>query len=255
MTSYGLWLSAAGMKVNEHRQTLLANNLANVDTTGFKHDMAVVMQRRVESRESAGGLSYAHPVLDGLSGGVNVRPTYHALVQGPIERTGRPLDIAIRGEGFFPVSDGEVTRYTRNGEFAINTAGELIMANESGRWRVLDEGGAPIVIDLEGGEFTVSQSGAIRQGNEVIGVLGLMANEDPRALRKIGQNLFESTGGEMVPADGAFVPGSRESSTFNALEGLAMMIEASRAYQFNASMIQLQDQVTGQAVSTLGRLA
>lgn len=255
MTGYGLWLSAAGMKVSEHRQTLLANNLANVETTGFKHDLAVIMQRQVESRESPGGFPYAHPVLDGLSGGVNVRPAHYSQAQGPIERTGRPLDIAIRGEGFFPVGDGEVTRYTRNGEFAVNTLGELIMANDSGRWRVLDAGGAPIVIDPAGGELKVSQSGTFRQGDEVIGILAPVINEDPRAMRKVGENLFESTGGEMVPAGGSFVPGSRERSTFNAMEGLAAMIEASRAYQLNATMIQLQDQVTGQAVSTLGRVA
>src|SRR3972149_5037155 len=101
MSSYGLWLSAAGMKVNEHRQTLLANNMANAQTTGFKHDLAVVMQRQVESKEGASGLPFAQPVLDGLPGGVNVRPTHYSREDGPIEWTGKPLDVAIKGEGFF----------------------------------------------------------------------------------------------------------------------------------------------------------
>ena len=263
MSSYGLWLSAAGMKVNEHRQTLLANNMANAQTTGFKHDFAVIMQRRVESKEDPGGLPFAHPVLDGLPGGVNVLPAYHSAEQGPIEWTGKPLDVAIQGEGFFAVSDGEATRYTRNGEFTTNAQGELVMANEAGRWRVLDEGGAPIRADEAGGKVEVSDGGTVRQGNTVVGKIGLMANEDPRSLRKVGENLFEAPrdrggsgeSGEMKPASGRLISGSREGSTFDAMQGLATMIEASRAYQMNASMIQLQDQLTQQAVTTLGRVA
>ncbi len=87
MSSYGLWLSAAGMKVNDHRQTILTNNMANAHTTGFKHDLAVVTQRRVESQESGGSAQFAQPVLDGMSGGVHVRPSFQVFAQGPIEGT------------------------------------------------------------------------------------------------------------------------------------------------------------------------
>ena len=255
MSSYGLWLSTAGMKVNEHRQTLLANNMANASTTGFKHDLAVVTERRIESKESPDGFAFAHPVLDGMAGGVNIHPSFHSLEQGSIETTGRPLDVAIRGEGFFQVSDGADLRYTRNGEFAMNTKGELLLANESGNWNVLDDAGAPIVFDPSGEQPVVSQDGTVRQGTEVVARIGLVANDDPRALRKVGQNLFESTRGEMSPAGGTLIGGARETSTFDPVQGLAGMIEASRAYQLNASMIQLQDQLNGVAASTLGRMA
>ncbi len=255
MSSYGLWLSAAGMKISEHRQTLHANNLANAQTTGFKRDMAVVIQRRIESSEDGAGAEYSHPVLDGLSGGVNVRPAYHDLTQGPIDNTGRPLDLAIRGDGFLTVSDGESMRYTRDGQLTVNTAGELSLANESGVWRVLDQGGAPIVVDPVGGEPIISGDGTVRQGANLIAQLELVSPTNKDALRKVGENLFESTDGEMRPADGVLVSGAREESNFNAIEGLASMIEASRAYQLNATMIQLADSMTGQAVSTLGRVA
>jgi len=215
----------------------------------------VVMQRRVESKETAGGLPFAHPVLDGLPGGVNVRPVYHSEEQGPIEWTGKPLDVAIQGEGFFPVGDGEVIRYTRNGEFAANSQGELVMANEAGRWRVLDEGGVPIRLDEAGSEVSVSDGGTVRQGNTVVGKIGLVTSDRPRSLRKVGENLFEATTAEMKPANGRLVTGSREGSTFDVIQGLAAMIEASRAYQMNATLIQLQDQLTQQAVMTLGRVA
>ncbi len=255
MSSYGLWLSAAGMKVNQHRQTLLANNMANANTTGFKHDLAIVSRRRIESESASGGLSCAHPVLDDLPGGLSVRPTYHNFAQGPIESTGKPLDIAIEGDGFFVVSDGTDTRYTRDGEFAINEAGELVLTSGNGRWKVLDDAGTPIVLDETGGKLSVSEDGTIRQGRTVVATLGLMTTEDKKSLRKVGENLFEAKGAEMASIDGNFRPESREGSNFDVMTGLATMIEAQRAYQLNATMLQLQDHLIGQAVGTVGRMA
>lgn len=254
MSTYGVWLSAAGMKVNEHRQTLLADNLANAQTTGFKQDLAVVMQRSVETKEN-GAATLSHPVLDGMSGGVHVRPVYTSLEQGPIDATGKALDVAIDGEGFLAVSDGEVTRYTRNGELALNAAGEVVLANEAGRWRVLGEGGTPISLDASGGDPKVSSDGTIRQNGQTVGKLGLLKANNPRELRKVGENLFESSAEEMVAAAGKFRTGSLEGSNFDVMRGLALMIEASRAYQMNATLIQMQDQLTQQAVTTLGRVA
>lgn len=254
MSSYGLWLSAAGMKVNEHRQTVLANNMANANTTGFKHDLAVVTQRGIESQASSGGFSFSHPVLDGLAGGLNVRPTHQNFAQGRIERTDKALDVAIEGDGFLAVSDGEVTRYTRDGGFTINTAGELVLAAGEGRWRVLDDTGARIVVDAAGGEVRVSADGTIRQGGAVVGTLGLMSTEDKQSLRKVGGNLFEAKDVEMTQISGRFVPESLEASNFNVVNGLVTMIEVSRAFQFNARMLQLQDQLVGQAVTTVGRV-
>lgn len=255
MSSYGMWLSAAGMKVNEHKQNLLANNMANANTTGFKQDFAVVRQRLVESQSGPGGFRFAHPVLDGLSGGVNVQPLYHDFGQGPIERTDRPLDAAIVGEGFFGVSDGDVTRYTRNGSFAINTSGELVLTAGNGRWRVLDESGGVITLDQSAGAIKIADGGAIRQGGQTITRIGLLAPNEPGALRKVGETLFTAGAGSMRPATGRVTSGSLENSNFDVMKGLASMIEVTRAYQLNATMIQLQDEVTSRAVSTIGRLA
>lgn len=255
MSTYGLWLSAAGMKVNQHRQTILANNMANANTTGFKHDIAVVAQRRVESQSSPGSSPFAHPILDGIAGGIDVRPTYQNFGQGRIEKTGRPLDVAIDGDGFFAVSDGLVTRYTRDGQFTFNRQGELVLVAGEGRWRVLGEGEAPIVVDETAGKVSISEDGTIRQGPNVVAKLGLVSTEDKQSLRKIGGNLFDAGTAEMTPIKGRFEPESREESNFDIMNGLATMIEATRAYQLNATMLKLQDDLTGQAVTTVGRLA
>lgn len=253
MSSYGIWLSAAGMKVNQHRQTILANNMANANTTGFKHDLAVITQRRVESQENTQGKRYTHPVLDGLAGGLTVRPSAHDFSQGTVEWTGKPLDVAIDGDGFLAVSDGEVTRYTRDGQFAVNEAGEFVLAAGSGRWRVLDESGARITLNEKGGRLSVSANGTVRQGVTTVARLGLFTTQDEQSLRKVGENLFESNQTELTLVEGQFRPESREESNFNVMKGLVDMIEASRAYQMNATMIRLQDQLTGRVVTTVGR--
>ncbi|MFQ5592478.1 MAG: flagellar hook-basal body protein [Phycisphaerae bacterium] len=255
MSSYGIWLSAAGMQVSDHRQALLANNMANVETTGFKHDLAVVEQRLVESQAHAAAGRYSHPVLDGMTGGINVRKTYQDFTQGPIEKTNRPLDVAIDGDAFFVVSDGSTTRYTRDGEFARNSVGELVLAAGEGRWRVLAESGTPIVFNDKAAPPDVLEDGTIRQGQTVVARLALVTTSDKRSLRKTGENMFEGPQEGMAPASAKVVPRARERGNFNIVQGLASMIEATRAYELNASMIKLQDETTALAVSRIARVA
>lgn len=257
MSSYGLWLSAGGMKVNEHRQTLLANNMANMQTTGFKSDLAMITQNRHAARGGRpDGRTASHPVLDQLPGGLQVMPPHHSLAQGPIESTGRALDLAIDGPGFFVVGHDDVRRYTRDGGFTSNPEGELVLSADEGQWRVLDELGNPIAIDEAAGAPVVSEDGTIRQAGVVVGQVAIVDFADRAALRKEGANLFElKSEQEPVEADARIAPESLEGSNFDVMSGLAGMIEAARAYQMNATMLQLQDQATGQAVGTVGRLA
>jgi flagellar basal body rod protein FlgG len=243
------------MKVSEHRQTVLANNIANAETAGFKHDLAIVMQRRVESRGGPNGLTYAHPVLDELSGGVNVRPTHYSTAPGPIHGTGRPLDVAIEGEGFFAVGSEGITRYTRDGTFTTNLEGELVLSAGGGRWNVLDEGGDPIVLLPEAGPPKIGADGTIRQDGEVVARLQVVKPDRPQGMRKVGENLFEAKAATVQPIPAKLTPESLEASNFEIMPGLAQMIEASRLYEMNATLVQLQDEATGQAITRVGRLA
>jgi len=194
-------------------------------------------------------------VLDGLPKGVNVKPTYQVFAQGPMERTDRPLDAAIIGDGFFTVSDGSTTRYTRDGRFTVNETGELVMATGNGRWHVLNDAGAPIRTVPGGGKALIDSDGQLRQGGQVIAQLGLQTTDDKQTLRKVGENLFEARA-EMREAENARIePNTIEASTFDVVQGLASMIETTRSFEINASLIQMQDQLTGQAVSTVGRVA
>jgi flagellar basal body rod protein FlgG len=242
------------MKINDHRQALLSNNMANVDTVGFKHDLAVVRQRPVESRSNPAGAGFSHPVLDGLSGGVHVQPVFHSFTQGPLKITGQPLDIAIMDEGFFAVSDGEETRYTRDGKMALNSAGDLTLAAGSGRWKVLDQDGAPINVDQSAGAVALADDGTVRQNRQILARIGTFSTDNLQSLRKVGENTFRALEA-MQPVDSQFSSGSVEGSSFNIMEGLASMIEAQRAYQMNANLIRIQDEMTGRAISSVGQVA
>ncbi len=255
MSSYGQWLSAAGMKVNEHRQAVFASNLANMATAGFKEDLVVIRERRVASREVPGATAFSHPVLDGLGGGVDVRPMNFRASQGPIESTGRALDVAIQGEGYFVVNDGEQTRYTRNGQFAVNSKGELVSSGGDGRWRVLDEGNNRIVVDPAGGDVTVTGDGTILQGREVVGVLGAVKAAETQGMRKVGETLFDRGETEVSPVRPKFVAGAIEGSNVDVMTGLTSMIEVTRAYEMNANILRMHDQMTNEVVNTVGRLA
>ena len=252
--SYGLWLSAGGLQVNRYRQEIVTNNLANVETVGFKRDLAVIHERPVESQGTAAGPRYAHQLLDRLSGGNWVRPTYTNFDQGDLVRTGGDLDTAIHGDGFFTIRDGNNTRYTRDGRFTLNPQGELVMVAGQGRAKVLDTAGRPITLDPGGGEIAIGRDGSIRQGKTLVARLGVVEFADRQALGKVGGNLFTAVGTRpTAPQNSEVHGGFIERSAQNPLTGLVEMIEVSRALELNARMISLQDQTIGQAVNTVGR--
>ena len=186
-----------------------------------------------------------------------VAPTYHSFAQGPLARTGNDLDVAISGDGFFSVRVGNQVRYTRDGRFTLNADNELVMVANKGRAKVLDESGAPIALlpPRFAGRPTIGADGTVRQGDTVVGRIGLAEFADRNTLRKVGANLFQATGGRPQPADNtSLMPGMVERSNADPVEGLASLIEVSRAYRLNAQMISLQDSTIVQAVSRGGRI-
>jgi flagellar basal body rod protein FlgG len=253
--SYGLWLSAGGLQVNEYRQAILANNMANVETVGFKRDFALLHERPVEAAAQPAKYGFSQSMLNSLGGGVWTRPTYTSFAQGELESTGRDLDAAIIGEGFFTVSDGDKVRFTRDGRFTTNAANELVLSAGDGQYRVLDDSGAPVVLEPGGGKVTIGRDGTVQQGGEPIARLGVVTFADPTQLRKIGSSLIENAGNQPPQSATPVVEsGHVERSTVNPIETLTSMIEASRAYELNARMISLQDATIGEAVNRVGRI-
>lgn len=251
---YGLWLSTAGIQTVEHRQSVLANNIANVNTTGFKQDLAVVRQRDVMSAIDQQGMRFQHPVLDNLAGGSSVRPSHTDFSSGPLTQTGGTLDLAIEGKGFFTVETESGHRYTRDGRFTIGRDGTL--RTVTGGHSVLDASGNSIRLrtDQPADSIQINGQGRITQKGEVVGQLAVTDFADTTRLQKEGGNLFDNRGSEEIEPTGVMRSGVLEASNVNAADAMVTMIEASRAYQLNATMIQIQDEMLARTVNDIGRV-
>jgi flagellar basal-body rod protein FlgG len=250
---YGIYSSAAGLQVNQYRQDLLANNLANLATAGFKQDLAVVRERRIAAREGLADPSASDPTLEGLTGGSLVAPTYTLFEQGPVERTNNPLDVALSGEGFFAVQAGGQTRYTRDGRFTLDNQGRLVMT--TGKAVALDQSGQPIVVpEVARDRVRIDADGQVRAGDETFGRMQVVKFDDLRQLRKVGGNLLTANSAVARPFAGDLLPGSVEGSNVDPTRTMVAMIEATRAYQLNATLAGLADSTLGRAVNDIARI-
>ena len=148
---YGLYISAEGAQVQSRRLDVIANNIANVDTVGFKRDLAVMQSRNAEAVErglvSPAGTDPWRGLND-VGGGVQFRQTVTDFSSGPLKKTGNPSDVALQGDGFFVVRKGQDRLLTRAGNFRLTAAGDLV--TQQG-YPVLGEGNTPIALEPHGG--------------------------------------------------------------------------------------------------------
>lgn len=256
--NYGLYLSAAGMLTNMHRQDVTANNLANVETAGFKRDLTTFMQREPEAA-AAGRFDLSHAMMDRLGGSTWVAPGRADLSPGPLEHTDAPLDLAIDGEGFFVVEDHDenelVSRLTRDGRLKIDTEGRL--ANSASDRPLLDVNGEPIVVDPTLA-MQVDEHGVVRQEGAEIAQLRLVQVDDPLAIRPLGEGLFQVEPDVLEnaqPAPGLVRQGAIEQSNVDPIREMLEMIESTRAVNHHGTMLQYHDQVMDRAANVLGRVA
>ena len=236
----------------QFRQDVIANNVANVETAGFKRDVAIFRLRQNAAAENPRAARYAQPVLDDLGGGLLANPTFTIFQQGAPEVSGNQLDMTIVGPGFFAVraADGK-TNYTRDGRFAVDAQGYMTTAD--GLRQLLDPAGNPLQVSPDQ-VVHVAADGSISQGGQVVNQIGLSDFDNTQALHKVGGNLYEAppNAAPRVIA-GHLKPGSVERSTVDPTTELVAMIQAQRAYEANASMIRIQDQTLGRVVNDLTR--
>jgi flagellar basal-body rod protein FlgF len=269
--NYGLYISAAGALTNLHRQDVLANNLANLNTIGFKPDDVSMISRLPQRLESSDLAIDPQFLLENLGGGQFAGPTRTNFRQGEVTETGNDLDLAIQGDGFFVVDSrrsgsptngarsSDPVRLTRDGRFTINATGELVMIANG--MRVLDINDLPIRLN-RGARVRVNADGALIQNGVAVARLQVSTVADKAKLVKEGADLFKigappaSKGfAKRQPAGGMVRQGSIESSAVDPIMALNAMINASKAVQANATMMQYHDNIIGQAVNTLGRVA
>jgi flagellar basal-body rod protein FlgF len=244
---YGIYISGEGAKAQADRLEVIANNVANADTVGFKADVPIFQARFAEAIQQ--GLAAAgDQSINDIGGGVKLAAVSTNFSEGQIKRTDNPLDMVIAGPGFFHVrgDDGQ-TLLTRAGNFALDATGRLVTLNE--HRPVLDQDGSEIQLNPVD-PWSVSPNGFILQGDSAF-ALAMSQPKSLDELTKIGQNLFRPRGSvEVVPLGERQVrQGFLEMSGASAVREMMAMIETTRAFEANTKLIQSQDSLIGALVS------
>lgn len=251
-----LWVAKTGLDAQQTRMAVTSNNLANVNTTGFKRDRTAFEDLLYQTvRQPGGATSEQTQLPTGLQVGTGVRvaATAKEFSQGNLNQTGNALDVAINGRGFFEVlmPDGS-TAYTRDGSFQIDSQGALV-TNEGYAVQPglqLPEGAQSVTIGADG---TVSVQVAGQAAPVQVGQLTLSDFVNPAGLEAKGENLYVETAASGPAQSGApgqsgvgtLVQGSLEGSNVNVVEELVSMIETQRAYETNAKAISTTDSMLG----------
>lgn len=250
---YGMYVSAAGALANSYRQDVIANNLANVETVSFKRDLALLQARQTESAAS-GRHRNTTAMLEGIGGGTFALPVHTDYSPAGLERTGGDYDLGLDGVGFFMVSDKSGVQYTRDGRFMTDTSNRLVTVE--GELPLLDVDGKEIKINPDASDFVVSANGMISQDGNILGRIAVVDFADKSLLHKSGSGLYTSdNNGAHEFIDAVVRQGFLESSGVDSISELVNMMRAQRSFQLNASMLQLQDQTLGMAVSKLGSIS
>jgi flagellar basal-body rod protein FlgF len=253
----GLYTGCSGMMAQLARQDVIANNLANVSTPGFKKDVTAVQafpQMRIRRIGDIPTRGMAHPpgppLVGTLGTGAAIAEIATDYSTGNLQKTENSLDLALRSDGYFVVETPEGERYTRNGAFKLNDEG--LLTTDQG-YPVLGSAG-PIQLDGEG-ELAVDLQGNVMLGTELVDTLRIVRFEDPRSLVKIGDNLFESGGQEDEDVlNPSVMQGFLETSNVNAVREMVELITVVRAYEANQKIVQAEDQMLDAAVNRVGSL-
>lgn len=224
---------------------VVSNNIANLNTTGFKSDTAIfeeyVMPRASHDDFARGGDRKLSFVQD--------RSTWHDLGQGPVRQTGNPLDVAIDGNAFLVVRTPRGERYTRNGSFQISATGELVTTEG---YKVMGDSG-PVQFQANDKDITISRDGTISTPDGLRGRLRLVAFDNAQRLQKDGASTFSAPQGiQPKPAEFPHViQGAVEQSNVKAVVEMTRMIEVTRHYTQVATLLQQQGDMRRSAIERL----
>jgi flagellar basal-body rod protein FlgG len=245
-----------GAMTQMYRMDTIANNLANVQTAGYKREESAfhdVMQHRVDDFVHPGPSLERPDMLPepDLLTQPRISGSHIVFEQGPLQKTGNPLDLAIQGEGFFRVRTPEGEAYTRTGQFKVRADGTVVTGNGH---ELLSQGGP---LQLPGtGTVSVNQGGLVSQNGQAVGRIDLVTFDDVQALRRQGGNLFrlaEDSQARQLPAEGATIAqGCVEKSNVNVVEEMVRMIETNRIFEACQKVVSSTNEEDGQLIRKLG---
>jgi len=249
-----LWVGKTGLDAQQTRMSVIANNLANVSTTGFKRGRAQFEDLLYQNVRQVGGQTAQNAELPSglmLGAGTRVVSTSKLFTQGNIIQTGNNLDLAINGRGFFKINlpDGTAA-YTRDGSFQINKDGQVVTSSGYVLQPeiTLPPGAMSVTVSRDGvinvqvaGEAEPTQAGTLQLADFI----------NPAGLQPIGENLFLQSASSGDPQEGdpganglgLIMQGALETSNVNVVEEMVDMIETQRAYEMNSKVISTTDQM------------
>jgi flagellar basal-body rod protein FlgG, Gram-negative bacteria len=249
-----LYVAKTGLEAEQTRMDVIANNLANVNTSGFKGSRAVFQDLLYQNLTQPGAQSsQSTQYPSGLQLGTGVRPvsTERLMTQGNLTQTGNSLDVAINGQGFFQVLEPNGTiSYTRDGTFQLNNQGQLVTANGYLVQPTVTIPASAQSVTI-GNDGTVSVTLPGQAAPQQVGALQLASFVNPTGLQSIGDNLYLQTGSSGAPNTGqptlnglgSVQQGYLESSNVNVVAELVDMISTQRAYEVNSKAVTASDQM------------
>lgn len=249
-----LYVAKTGLEAEQTRMDVIANNLANVNTSGFKGSRAVFQDLLYQNLTQPGAQSsQSTQYPSGLQLGTGVRPvaTERLMTQGNLTQTGNSLDVAVDGQGFFQVlkPDGTIA-YTRDGTFQLNNQGQVVTSSGYLVQPTVTIPASAQTVTI-GNDGTVSVTLPGQAAPQQVGALQLASFVNPTGLQSIGDNLYLQTGSSGAPNTGqptlnglgSVRQGYLESSNVNVVAELVDMISTQRAYEVNSKAVQASDQM------------
>jgi flagellar basal-body rod protein FlgF len=240
-----LYVSLSRQMTLRREMDVIANNIANVDTTGYKFENLLVRTEPANPARMADG---PNPVKFVLDDGIA-----RDFTQGSLRTTGATFDLAIEGKGFFKVETEAGERFTRDGRFTLSPEGKLTTQEGDA---VQGESG-DIVLDPAKGQVAIAEDGTVSQAGEKVGKVGVYLFDDRSVLAKDRGNLFTNTSNAQPSNDTAsrLHQGMLEGSNVNPILQITRMIEVSRAYESVVKTMENTADLSRRAVERLGRVA
>lgn len=249
-----LWIAKTGMEAQQTQLDAISHNLANASTNGYKRGHAVFEDLIYQNLRQSGASSSDQTQLPtGLQIGLGSRAVAMArnFAQGSLQQTGNPLDVAIKGNGFFQVQlpDGS-TAYTRDGSFQLSASGQIV----TNAGYTVEPG---ITVPANATAISISDTGSVsavlpgQVNPQVLGQIQLASFANPAGLDPKGENLFAETASSGTPnaaapasdGMGTLASGFVETSNVSVIDELVTMIQTQRAYEINSKAVQASDQM------------
>jgi len=247
----GLYSSATSMLALMNKQEVIANNLANANTNGFKRDYISIRSFPevliAASTQGVGSSSLSQPI-GRLSFGVGIGETGFVDTLGVLKETGEALDLALAGEGYFAVQTPAGEMYTRNGNFSKDAFGRLV--DQDGNF-VLGENG---IIKINGSKILIDTSGKVFVDDTYKDTLKIRSFSKGE-LEKLGNNTFMANSAGKMASNVVVKQGYLEGSNVDATSEMVDMIATIRSFEANQRVLKTQDELLGRAVNDIGRLA